>query len=898
MAKAQRKAGKRRDRHQAATKEQCEQACEEQTREYESQSQEAVVEFASRRRKNEENERRLQQVEEDYPRQIQQCEDEFTRHIMSLSETYRQNRAADQAEYHRQWEEFSAAWSQAMAQFKDAIGEMNAFCEAQFPAWNVGRGTAPSHSASQSGDIPALRLGRYAFDLARVEGGVPNDARLERAAGPFEIPAVLSYPDCPSLLLEAGGEGRDAATAVIQNVMLRLLTVVSAGQSAVHDHRSRRPGAELLGLHAPGRLRREAREQPHLDRVGPHQQRLADLTEHMENVIQKYLRNEFASIQEYNAQAGEVAEPFQILVVANFPANFSDEAARRLVSIAASGARCGVYTLISADTKLQAPAQFRPGRSRIAGGHAGVERRAETVCLEGRRRCGRCRWTSNCRQATSSSRPSSATWAAWPRMPRASKCRSPRSIPAADQWWTADSRTEIEVPLGRAGAKKLQYMRLGKGTCQHVLIAGKTGSGKSTLLNAMITNLAIHYSPSELQFYLIDFKKGVEFKAYAACRLPHARVIAIESEREFGMSVLERLDLELKRRGDLFRQHGVQDLKGYRNADPAAVMPRILLVIDEFQEFFTTDDKISHDSALLLDRLVRQGRAFGIHVLLGSQTLAGAYSLARSTLGQMAVRIALQCSESDAHLILSEDNTAARLLNRPGEAIYNDANGLFEGNHPFQVVWLSDHQRESYLRQLAARAAESNLALGAADDLRGERAGRSRRQRRCSAKCSPHTNPRRQQGTSPSRSGLARLGRGDQGSHACGAAPPGRLQPAGGRPTGRHGAGHPGQLPDRARRSVWGKLPACQWKWTGAAGRKPTPHFLRARWHAARIAGGGLLATHAGPGAARCGRRLAARRGSNGAQARGGSRTPAEPAAIKPASPCSWWSTISRGSAT
>jgi hypothetical protein len=98
---------------------------------------------------------------------------------------------------------------------------------------------------------------------------------------------------------------------------------------------------------------------------------------------------------------------------------------------------------------------------------------------------------------------------------------------------------------------------------------------------------------------------------------------------------------------------------------------------------------------------VRQGRAFGIHVLLGSQTLGGAYSLARSTIGQMAVRVALQCSEADAHLILSEENTAARLLTRPGEAIYNDANGLFEGNHPFQIVWLSDDERDEYLHRLS-----------------------------------------------------------------------------------------------------------------------------------------------------------------------------------------------------
>ena len=50
-------------------------------------------------------------------------------------------------------------------------------------------------------------------------------------------------------------------------------------------------------------------------------------------------------------------------------------------------------------------------------------------------------------------------------------------------------------------------------------------------------------------------------------------------------------------------------------------MPRVLLVVDEFQELFVEDDKLAQDSALLLDRLVRQGRAFGIHVLLGSQTL-------------------------------------------------------------------------------------------------------------------------------------------------------------------------------------------------------------------------------------------------------------------------------------
>ncbi|MFO0802367.1 MAG: hypothetical protein U0791_04495 [Gemmataceae bacterium] len=94
-----------------------------------------------------------------------------------------------------------------------------------------------------------------------------------------------------------------------------------------------------------------------------------------------------------------------------------------------------------------------------------------------------------------------------------------------------------------------------------------------------------------------------------------------------------------------------------------------------------------------------------MHVLLGSQTLGGAYSLARSTIDQMAVRVALQCSDADAQMILSKDNNAARLLSRPGEAIYNDQNGLVEGNDPFQVVWLSEEKREELLKGLGERAA-------------------------------------------------------------------------------------------------------------------------------------------------------------------------------------------------
>src|SRR5208282_6641737 len=145
--------------------------------------------------------------------------------------------------------------------------------------------------------------------------------------------------------------------------------------------------------------------------------------------------------------------------------------------------------------------------------------------------------------------------------------------PKPSQFWTLKSDSDVGVAIGRSGATRVQTFRLGKGVAQHALVAGKTGSGKSTLLHALISNLAMWYSPEEIELYLIDFKKGVEFKTYAAHLLPHARAIAVESDREFGLSVLQRIDAELTRRGTLYRKFGVQDLASYREASGQA-LPR------------------------------------------------------------------------------------------------------------------------------------------------------------------------------------------------------------------------------------------------------------------------------------------------------------------------------------
>jgi len=637
----------------------------------------------------------IKELDEKYPPLLRQLDEQYK--IESERFRARRDKAIEenQRRFEREWAGMAERWQSGMTKVSNSVEELEQLCCESFPDWNTDDWSRWNPPAA----IPAIiQFGRSEIKLADMKNGIPEDERLRPAQLDFTLPAVLPYPRRSLLLLKAAGLGRARAVELMQTAMLRLLTAMPPGKVrftiidpvGLGDNFS--AFMHLADFDEQLVASRIWTDANHIE------QRLADLTKHMENVIQVYLRKEFHSIEEYNAFAGEMAEPYRVLVVANFPANFSEAAAHRIKSIVASGARCGVFVMMSVDTKLPLPRNFNlPDLEndaivlRWADSHFVWEHPdTEPLTVQFNPPPSTDRFKEILRTIGSAAKDSG-------------RVEVPFSciIPEPQDWWTADSRGGIDVPLGRAGAMKLQHLDLGSGTSQHVLISGKTGSGKSTLLHVLVTNMALRYSPDEMELYLVDFKKGVEFKAYARAMLPHARVVAIESEREFGLSVLQRLDAELRTRGDLFRHRGMQDLKNYRNAEPSVRMPRILLIIDEFQELFVEDDRIAQESALLLDRLVRQGRAFGIHVLLGSQTLGGAYTLARSTIGQMAVRIALQCSEADAHLILSEDNTAARLLTRPGEAIYNDANGLYEGNHPFQVVWLSDSERDEYLQHVS-----------------------------------------------------------------------------------------------------------------------------------------------------------------------------------------------------
>ncbi len=643
------------------------------------------------------------QIAERWPQSLRPRIEERYRNYLASAQQRHERRMDDcRRRYQQRQDALRQRWEEGLARIETLAKTATSESQAALPDWATmteADWQPPKNFAS------AVGFGRLEVDPSRIAGTVHQYQRLniDRSAA-VSVPALLAFPDRCSLLLQTEREGMTAAIDVVRAAMLRLLTSLPPGRVRLTIIDPVGLGQNFAGfMHLAdydeslvgGRI---WTEQSHIE------QQLTDLTDHMETVIQKYLRNEFETIDAYNQQAGELAEPYRFLVIANFPTNFSEDAARRLASIVESGPRCGVYALIACDQRQQLPS--RMPIDDIAA-----------HCVHLVHKNDRFTWKDDVFShfpLTLDTPPSEDDLSrilhvVGEQAKDASRVEVPFDIiaPSIEDHWTSDCTDSLSIPVGRCGATRQQHLQLGKGVAQHALIAGKTGSGKSTFLHVLITNLAMWYRPDDVEFYLIDFKKGVEFKTYATHELPHARAIAIESDREFGLSVLQRIDAEMERRGDAYRKLGVQDLPGFRRASPDEPMPRTLLIIDEFQVFFSEDDKLAQDAAMLIDRLVRQGRAFGIHLLLGSQTLGGTAGLARSTMGQMAVRIALQCSEADSQLILADDNTAARLLSRPGEAIYNDAGGLVEGNSPFQTAWLNDEKRDTYLARVCKMADES-----------------------------------------------------------------------------------------------------------------------------------------------------------------------------------------------
>ncbi|GAA7361154.1 hypothetical protein MLS9_06800 [Helicobacter pylori] len=282
--------------------------------------------------------------------------------------------------------------------------------------------------------------------------------------------------------------------------------------------------------------------------------------------------------------------------------------------------------------------------------------------------------------------------------------RELKDLQREQEFWTKSSQFEVSVPVGWDINHKEVCFEIG-GAQNHTLICGRSGSGKSNFLHVLIQNLAFYYAPNEVQLFLLDYKEGVEFNAYAdPAILEHARLVSVASSVGFGVSFLSWLCKEMQERANLFKQSGAKDLSAYRKHGE---MPRLIVVIDEFQVLFSDSaTKEKERVEKYLNTLLKKGRSYGVHLILATQTMRDS-GINKSLMAQIANRIALAMDAEDSESILSDD--VACELTPPTEGIFNN-NGGHQKDHTKMSIPKAPDDFKPFIKRIHKEFNQRNLA--------------------------------------------------------------------------------------------------------------------------------------------------------------------------------------------
>lgn len=495
------------------------------------------------------------------------------------------------------------------------------------------------------------------------------------------IPRLIPFPFKKSLWLPEQTTGH----RLIHQLMLRLMHCMPVGNVEITAADPLRLGTSLDPFLSLLKVKRLFPEQRLLTRSDELENALARLTDYVEDLLQNKFKGEIKSWSAYNEANSSNPIPYKLLLIFGVPEQLTDKSLWYLGRLLEHGPVCGVLPVLTIDeSRLEdrkftglrtaidkyskrmdsiVPAEiltkhvseisvveeqeFWPGRSELKDFLASISDRYE--------------------QSAKFSKSLTDLW-------------------YNSDYWEHTSIQGLNIPIGLNANNEIIHFSIGGvNTEHHTLLAGKTGSGKSNLLHVLIHSACHFYSPSELNIYLLDYKEGVEFNVYAKEHLPQVKLVATESDPEYGVTVLTHLAEELGKRAEAFKGCDVPDFYEYRKTT-GAELPRILLIIDEFQVLFSENASVARDAEALFAKLLKQGRSHGIHLLLATQTIRGLQALSLGGLtSQLTCKIALSCNQEDSAFVLGQNNWEASKLSSPPEGIINNSNGAKSANQRFLI---------------------------------------------------------------------------------------------------------------------------------------------------------------------------------------------------------------------
>ncbi len=149
----------------------------------------------------------------------------------------------------------------------------------------------------------------------------------------------------------------------------------------------------------------------------------------------------------------------------------------------------------------------------------------------------------------------------------------------------------------------------------HILIGGSTGSGKTILLKLILMQCI----RKKADVYIADFKGGVDYPKFwqEYCKMQF-------TAEQFSRTLTDILEV-LEDRKRMLREEKCSNITKYNKIHFDNPMKRIIVVCDEVAEILdkTGLDKESKTEVMkiesMLSTIARQGRAFGVHLILATQ---------------------------------------------------------------------------------------------------------------------------------------------------------------------------------------------------------------------------------------------------------------------------------------
>lgn len=248
--------------------------------------------------------------------------------------------------------------------------------------------------------------------------------------------------------------------------------------------------------------------------------------------------------------------------------------------------------------------------------------------------------------------------------------------------WGENRPRGLKAPAGMidAPAMQRQYPLLFDFSQDgHIAIFGAPGTGKTTLLQTAIMSLLLHYTPEEVNLYLMDFggwSLGI-FKNF-----PHVGGVANDNDDVRLQKLVQMLERKLLERKMKFSEIGVGSLQAYQEA-AGEKLPYIVLALDNFAPVL----QLYPDMDSFFIQLTREGGNYGIYFLVTANTpMALGFKVSQN----MKMAVALQMTDKSDYQGIVGKTDGLEPENMEGR-------GLVKGSPPleFQAALPANGKSES-----------------------------------------------------------------------------------------------------------------------------------------------------------------------------------------------------------